>query len=163
MISLDSRRKRGIEDVTPLNRSGDQDEPVTQSIEDKLRDHGVKPTPQRLEIGRVLLSRPCHMSADRILQALRAVGSEVSKATVYNTLNLFSRKGIVRQVAIDPTHRVYDSTPSRHHHFYNEDTGDLVDIDADALEIKGLPDLPEGTVAASIELIVRVRSAGPED
>ena len=126
-------------------------------VASKLRDHGVKPTPQRVEIGMVLLTRPCHMSADQILSALRENASQVSKATVYNTLKLFSAQGIVREVAVDPAHLMYDSTPDLHHHFYNEDTGTLIDIDADALEIKGLPDLPEGTTAASIELIVRVR------
>lgn len=129
-------------------------------VEKKLRDHGVKPTPQRIEIGALLLSRPRHMSADQILNDLRAAGSQVSKATVYNTLNLFSRKGIVREVAIDPKHLVYDSTPGVHHHFYNVDTGELIDIDSESLEIKGLPELPEGMRAESVELIVRVRSAG---
>ena len=136
---------------------------MKKSIESKLRDHGVKPTPQRVEIGCVLLSRPCHMSAEHILNALRAAGSEVSKATVYNTLNLFSRKGIVREVAVDPTHLMYDSTTAPHHHFFNADTGELTDIDAEALEINGLPGLPEGTVTESVELIVRVRSTGPTD
>jgi len=98
------------------------------------------------------------MSADQILNDLRAAGSQVSKATVYNTLNLFSRKGIVREVAVDPKHLVYDSTIDVHHHFFNVDTGELIDIDSDALEIKGLPKLPEGTLAESVELIVRVRS-----
>lgn len=146
-----------------VNRSRNDEGSVTQTIESQLRAHGVKPTPQRIEIGRVLLSRPCHLSADDILLALRAAGSEVSKATVYNTLNLFSEKGIVREVAVDPTHLVYDSTTSLHHHFFNEDTGELVDIDADVLEIKGLPSLPEGTVTESVELIVRVRNTGPAD
>jgi Fur family iron response transcriptional regulator len=128
-------------------------------VEQKLRAHGVKPTPQRIEIGALLLARPRHMSADQILSALRASGSRVSKATVYNTLNLFSRQGIVREVAVDPTHLVYDSTTAAHHHFFNIDTGELTDIDSDALEINGLPDLPAGTRAESVELIVRVRNA----
>jgi len=129
-------------------------------VEKKLRDHGVKPTPQRIEIGLLLLTRPRHMSADQILNDLRVAGSQVSKATVYNTLNLFSQKGIVREVAVDPKHLVYDSTTGVHHHFFNTDTGELIDIDSDALEIKGLPELPEGTRAESVELIVRVRGRG---
>lgn len=132
------------------------------AVEEKLRSHGVKPTPQRVEIGMLLLTRPRHMSADQILGDLRAAGSRVSKATVYNTLNLFSRQGIVREVAVDPTHLVYDSTTATHHHFFNVDTGELTDIDADALEINGLPELPDGTRAESVELIVRVRNARPD-
>jgi len=60
-------------------------------VEQVLREHGVKPTPQRMEIGMVLLSKPCHMSADQILKSLHDAGNRISKATVYNTLNLFSR------------------------------------------------------------------------
>jgi len=127
-------------------------------IEQQLRAHGIKPTPQRLEIGRLLLTRPRHMSAEQILIDLRATGSAVSKATVYNTLNLFAEKGIVREVAVDPKHLVYDSTIGPHHHFFNVDTGQLTDIDADSLEIKGLPTPPDGTEAESVELIVRVRN-----
>ena len=128
------------------------------SVEQQLRAHGIKPTPQRLEIGRLLLIRPRHMSAEQILNDLRATGSDVSKATVYNTLNLFAEKGIVRAVAVDPKHLVYDSTTGPHHHFFNVDTGQLMDIEADALEIKGLPMPPEGTEAESVELIIRVRN-----
>jgi len=129
-------------------------------VEKKLSEHGVKATPQRVEIGMLLLSKPCHMSADQILNRLHASGAKVSKATVYNTLNLFSRHGIVREVAVDPNHLVYDSTVSFHHHFYNTDTGELTDIDTADLRISGLPDLPRGTTTDSIELIVRVRNKG---
>ena len=98
------------------------------TVEARLRDHGVKPTPQRMEIGMLLLASPTHMSAEQILGDLRQRGSRISKATVYNTLNLFSRHGIVREVAVDPSRLVYDSTTEPHHHFYNIDTGELTDI-----------------------------------
>lgn len=127
-------------------------------IEKKLRAHGVKATARRVEIGALLLSAPCHMSADQILNRLREAGSRVSKATVYNTLHLFSRKGIVRELAVDPGPRVYDSTTAFHHHFFNADSGELVDIDPGGLEIKGLPELPPDTQAESVELIIRVRN-----
>lgn len=127
-------------------------------VEGKLREHGVKPTPQRIEIGMVLLAKPCHLSADQLLSWLREQGSSVSKATVYNTLHLFSRRGIVREVALDPSRLVYDSTTSFHHHFYNVDTGELTDIDPSGIAITGLPELPDGTVTDSVELIVRLRS-----
>jgi Fur family iron response transcriptional regulator len=129
-------------------------------VEATLRQHRVKPTPQRIEIGMLLLARPCHLSADHILQALRGEGSAVSKATVYNTLNLFSRHGIVREVAVDPSHLVYDSTTTVHHHFYNEDTGELTDIDAEEVKLHRLPRLPDGTRAESVELLIRVRRKG---
>lgn len=126
-------------------------------VEAKLREHGVKPTPQRVDIGLLLLAAPCHVSADQILSSLRADGSTISKATVYNTLNLFSRHGIIRELAVDPSRVVYDSTTGAHHHFYNTDTGELIDFDASALEIRGLPKLPEGTETQGIEVLVRIR------
>lgn len=134
--------------------------PSNADIESRLRASGIQPTPRRLEIGRLLLAGPCHVSADHILQCLRAGGSRISKATVYNTLNLFSRAGIIREVAVDPSRLVYDSTTSRHHHFLIEGTGELLDIDPDDIELMRLPRLPEGTQAASVEVIIRVRRRG---
>ena len=127
-------------------------------VEKKLREHGVKATAHRIEIAALLLAAPCHMSADQILNRLREAGSKVSKATVYNTLHVFSRKGIVRELAVDPGHLVYDSTTAFHHHFFNADSGELIDIDPNGLEIKGLPELPPDTQAESVELIIRVRN-----
>lgn len=129
-------------------------------VEQVLREHGIKPTSQRTEIGIVLLTQPCHMSADQIIKSLRDTGSRISKATVYNTLNLFSRRGILREIVIDPAHLVYDSTVQQHHHFFNADTGELIDIDSDALQVSGLPEAPEGTTRESIDLIIRIRGAG---
>ena len=62
-------------------------------ILDLLNEHHVLPTPQRMEVAEVLLSRPQHLSAEQILERLKAAGSRVSKATVYNTLNLFGERG----------------------------------------------------------------------
>jgi len=126
-------------------------------VEATLRAKRVQPTPQRIEVGMLLLAGPCHVSADQILQSLRRSGSRISKATVYNTLKVFSRAGIVQEVAVDPNRLVYDSTTTRHHHFLNEDTGELTDIDPAEVELLRLPSLPEGTRATSVELIIRVR------
>lgn len=121
--------------------------------------HGVLPTPQRLEIADVLLSRPQHLSADQIIDRLRAAGSRVSKATVYNTLNLFGDRGIVREVMVDPVRKFYDSTTHAHHHFYNVTTGELHDIPEDAVAFTELPALPDGTTEESVEVLIRIRDA----
>ena len=126
-------------------------------IEETLREHGVTPTAQRVEVSMLLLAEPCHKSADQILQTLRSNGSRVSKATVYNTLNLLSSKGILRAISLDPARIVYDSTTVVHHHFLNEDTGELMDIDSSQVELQKLPILPPGMRAESVELIIRVR------
>ena len=126
-------------------------------VEAKLRAHKVQPTPQRVEIGMLLLAGPCHVSADQLLLILRKSGSGISKATVYNTLNLFSRAGIIREVAVNPSRLVYDSNTTHHHHFLDEDTGELSDIDPAAVKLRRLPKLPEGMEASSVEVIIRVR------
>lgn len=122
-----------------------------------LKDHGVMPTPQRMEVAEVLLDRAQHLSADQIMDKLRDVGSQVSKATVYNTLKLFSEKALVKECNVDPDRKFYDSSTHAHHHFYHVDTGQLSDIPADQVSIMSLPDLPEGTEQESVEVLIRVR------
>lgn len=127
-------------------------------IFEKLKHHGVLPTPQRLEVAEVLLERPQHVSADQILERLRAAGSSVSKATVYNTLKLFGERGLVRELTVDPDRKYYDSTTHPHHHFYHVGTGELSDIPEDQVRIMNLPPLPEGTEQESVEVLIRVRN-----
>ena len=119
--------------------------------------HGILPTPQRVEIAGILLEKPQHMSADQILEQLRASGSAVSKATVYNTLNLFSERGLVKEVMVDPVRKFYDSTTHPHHHFYNVDSGDLSDIPDEQVRFQNLPELPKGTERESVEVLIKVR------
>ncbi len=122
-----------------------------------LKSHGVLPTPQRMEVAELLLDRPQHLSADQIIDRLRDTGSHVSKATVYNTLKLFSEKALVKELNVDPSRKFYDSTIHAHHHFYHMDTGELSDIPADQVSIMSLPDLPEGTEQESVEVLIKLR------
>jgi Fur family iron response transcriptional regulator len=122
-----------------------------------LKSHGVLPTPQRVEVATVLLEKPQHLSADQIIDQLRAYGSRVSKATVYNTLHLFGAKGLVKELNVDPSRRFYDSTTHPHHHFYHVDSGELSDIEENQVRIMGLPPLPEGTEQESVEVLIRIR------
>jgi Fur family iron response transcriptional regulator len=121
--------------------------------------HGILPTPQRVEVAEILLVRPQHMSADQIIDRLRDIGSGVSKATVYNTLNLFGERGIVREVMVDPIRKYYDSTTHPHHHFYNVDTGELNDISDGEVIFQELPAMPGGTRQESVEVIIKLRNA----
>ncbi len=126
-----------------------------------LRRHGINPTHQRIEIAYALFSRGEHLSADQVLAIVNGRHSETSKATVYNTLNLFLEKRLVREVIVDPQKVFYDPNTEPHHHLYNVDTGELTDVDAGAIEISGLPPLPEGMVTEGVDIIVRVRSNAP--
>ncbi len=127
-------------------------------IERLLQRHGVMPTLQRREVAGVLLDKPQHLSAEQIIDCLRLAGSRVSKATVYNTLKIFSDCGLVREVNVDSTRKFYDSTTHAHHHFYNVDTGELNDIPCELVDFLSLPPLPQGTEQESVEVLIRLRS-----
>jgi Fur family iron response transcriptional regulator len=122
-----------------------------------LERHGIRPTAQRLRVAGVLLTAPRHLTAEQILAALRETSGRVSKATVYNTLNLFVEQGLAREIHADPERCVYDSTMAPHHHFQNLDTGEMIDIRPDALTFASLPPLPPGTEIAGVDVVIRVR------
>lgn len=128
-----------------------------EQVISQLQACGIRPTGQRVEIAMMVLTRPCHFSADQLLVNLRHAGAAVSKATVYNTLNLFSRQGLIREIAVDPQRLMYDSTTRPHHHFYLEHSGELLDIDEADLQLPALPSLPGAMEAKSIEVIIRLR------
>ena len=120
--------------------------------------HGILPTPQRLEIAEILLEKAQHLSADQIIEQLRSRGSGVSKATVYNTLNLFDDRGLVKERSFDPERRYYDSVTAPHHHFFNVDTGELVDIPADAITLEKIPDYEGQGRLESVEVLIKIRN-----
>ncbi len=124
-----------------------------------LRAHGINPTHQRIEIAHALFSKMAHLSADRVLAIVNERHEETSKATVYNTLKLFVECGLVREVIVDPSKVFFDPNMTPHHHFYDVETGEITDIEADGVTISGLPDLPQGKVAAGMDVIIRVRRA----
>ncbi len=136
-----------------MNRSYTRDELV-----EMLRASGINPTHQRIEIAFALFSRGEHLSADQILAIVNDRHAETSKATVYNTLNLFLEKKLIREVIVDPSKVFYDPNTSPHHHLYNVDTGELTDIDAAGMTLTGIPRLPEGMVTEGVDIIVRIRS-----
>jgi Fur family iron response transcriptional regulator len=123
-----------------------------------LRQRGIAPTPQRLDIAEILLTGPQHLAAEEVLNRVNRTQAAASKATVYNTLGLFARKGLVREVIVDPARIYYDSNTAPHHHFYHVDTGELEDIPIDALSLPTLPDPPPGTTTVGVEVTVRVCS-----
>jgi Fur family iron response transcriptional regulator len=123
-----------------------------------LEDHGHKVTSQRVALAEIMFARPQHLSADALLELARAAGVRVSKATVYNTLNLFAECGVVREVNVDGSRIYYDSTTHPHHHLFNMDTGELTDLPEDSVRLAELPPLPEDTEAVGVDVIVKVRS-----
>lgn len=124
-----------------------------------LRAHGINPTHQRIEIAYALFSRHEHLSADQVMAIVNERHSESSKATVYNTLNLFVEKQLIREVIVDPSRVFYDPNTDAHYHMYNVHSGQLTDIPAADVRISGLPSLPEGMVTEGMDIIIRVRPA----
>ncbi|MCU7917721.1 MAG: transcriptional repressor [Candidatus Thiodiazotropha sp. (ex Dulcina madagascariensis)] len=129
-----------------------------RGIDAVLNEHGVNVTRQRRIIADTLFARNQHVTADQLFEAVNSTGARVSKATVYNTLGLFVRKGFVREIFIDASRTFYDSNNSRHHHFYNVDTGDLIDMKARLVPHFIDQDLPEGTAMDAVDLVIRVRN-----
>jgi len=122
-----------------------------------LREHGITPTRQRLEIALSLFQKQQHLSAERILENVNVLGHHVSRATVYNTMGLFARKGLVREVLIDRERVFYDSNNHPHHHFYNMDTGELSDIDDSAnIDVSNISGLPEGLSVVDTDVVIKV-------
>ncbi len=129
-----------------------------KEIVQKLKQYGVMPTSQRIEVASILLARPQHLSADQIIDKLNRRRTCVSKATVYNTLKLFSQQGLVKELNVDSSRKFYDSTTHAHHHFFHVESGKLTDIPDSQVSIKGLPPLPKGTEQESVEVLIRVRN-----
>jgi Fur family iron response transcriptional regulator len=127
-----------------------------EEIAQRLEAYGVMPTQQRLDVGEVILAAPQHLSADQIIAALKSKGLRVSKATVYNSLNLFCERGLLRAVKVDPVRQFYDPTVTPHHHFYHVDTGELIDIEPDAISLELRSALPAGTEQRGVDVIIRV-------
>ncbi|MCB1759215.1 MAG: transcriptional repressor [Gammaproteobacteria bacterium] len=124
-----------------------------------LRAHRITPTVQRVLIASQLFQRPQHLTAEQLLELANGSGRRVSKATVYNTLGLFVRKGLVRELIVDGNRAFYDSNNSPHAHVYNPDTQQLFDVDVKDIDFT----LPEalGTQARidRIEVTVHLASA----
>jgi Fur family iron response transcriptional regulator len=124
-----------------------------------LQDHSITPTRQRIEIAAFLFQREQHLSAEKILAEVNTGGHRVSRATVYNTMGLFTSKGLLREVLIDRDRVFYDSNNTPHHHIYNVDTGELSDIESDMVSVTGVPELSDGVRIVDTDVIVKVSNA----
>ena len=129
------------------------------NLADTLRVHEINPTHQRIEIAYVLFSRQEHLSADQVMAIVNERHCETSKATVYNTLNLFVARGLIREVIVDPNRVFYDPNTEPHYHLYEVQSGRLTDIASADVRISGLPEVPEGMVTEGMDVIIRVRPA----
>ena len=123
-----------------------------------LQHFNISPTRQRIEIAEFLFQRPQPLSAEKILDGVTEAGNRVSRATVYNTMGLFTNKGVVREVLIDRERVFYDSNPDVHQHLYNVDTGELTDIYDTEVDKIVIPNLPEGLKVVDTDVVFKVAS-----
>ena len=133
--------------------------PYTQVL-DRLKNAGLRPTRQRVALGKLLFSgNDRHVTAEMLHEEVAAAGERISLATVYNTLHQFERAGLVRELAIDGAKTYFDTNTSNHNHFFIENEGRVIDIPGEGLEVLGVPEPPEGTRISHIDVIVRLTKA----
>jgi len=126
----------------------------------KLRNAGLRPTRQRTAMAELLFEKgDRHVSAECLFEEAKKANIAISLATVYNTLNQFSDAGLLRAISIDSTRVYFDTKTGDHHHFFMEDTEQLVDMPEGCVRVENLPDAPQGTEISRVDVIVRVRSA----
>jgi Fur family transcriptional regulator, iron response regulator len=102
-----------------------------------LRRHGIQATPQRIAVADYILAVNTHPSADEVWEHVRRKCPTLSRATVYNTLNLFALKGLVRPQVLKEGTVVFDPRVNAHHHFIDVETGRIYDVPWDALSVTG--------------------------
>lgn len=120
----------------------------------------LRPTRQRVLLASLLVGdgKNRHVTAESLYAAASDAKASVSLATVYNTLRAFCEAGLMREITVDGSRSYFDTNIDDHPHFYWEDTNSLSDAPTDQLEIARLPDAPEGTEIAKVDVVIRLRS-----
>lgn len=121
-----------------------------------LREKGIFPTAQRLAVAKILFSEHQHVTAEQLHEKLTNSGDTMSIATVYNALNLFVEKDLLKEIFVDNGRTFFDSNNSHHHHCYNIDSGELLDVTDQLASQIDLRFLPAGTQIESIDIVIRV-------
>jgi Fur family transcriptional regulator, iron response regulator len=122
-----------------------------------LRRHGIQPSAQRVAIAQYVLSCGIHPTAEQVQAQMRQALPMVSRATIYNTLNLFVAKGLLRTLQLGEAATVFDPNVDDHHHFIDDDTGQVIDVPWAAVEVKNVEALP-GVEVRSYTVIMRGRA-----
>jgi Fur family iron response transcriptional regulator len=129
--------------------------PFTNALE-LLRSAKLRPTRQRLALARLLFEKgDRHVTAEQLHDEALTAAVPVSLATVYNTLHQFVDAGLLRAVVVDTARSYFDTNIADHHHFFFEESGKLMDIAGDRIEVTNLPVPPEGTIRR-VDVIIRV-------
>ena len=122
----------------------------------KLAAYGIQPTPQRIAVAEYILKTVNHPTADQVWMNVRDRCPTLSRATVYNTLNLFAEKGLLKTQALKEGVVVFDPRVAPHHHFIDEETGNVLDIPWDAVKVTGEKSL-QGLEVREYQVVLRGR------
>lgn len=126
------------------------------STADRLRKHGIQPSAQRVAVGEYVLATDAHPTAEQVWSEVRARLPVISRATVYNTLNLLVRKGLLRQIQLAEGKIGFDPNLAPHHHFIDEATGVVTDVAWEALEVRRVEAL-RGLEVREYQVVLRGR------
>ncbi|HKO56501.1 MAG TPA: Fur family transcriptional regulator, partial [Thermoanaerobaculia bacterium] len=116
---------------------------MKRDLDSILRDKGIQPSAQRVAVARYVLDTDEHPSADRVFREVKRRFPYISRATVYNTLNLFVEKGLLRTLALAEDSVVFDPKTETHHHFIDESTGQIHDVPWDRVQVCNIDSLRE--------------------
>ena len=127
---------------------------------DKLRSSGLRPTKQRLKICEVLFDRDktFHFTVEALNKKINKNGAtKVSLATIYNTVEAFTSAGYLKEVLTSKNKSYYDTNIKSHHHFYDEESKELTDIDDCQIKLSKVPIPPKGKKIKNLEVVIRIQ------
>ena len=127
-----------------------------RDIVEVLRRQGISPSAQRVAIADYVLSTTSHPTADEVFSEVRRAFPMVSRATVYNALNLFAEKGLLRRHLLTEGRLVFDANVDPHHHFIDEHTGEIHDVPWDQVKVSNVKEL-EGFDVTEFQVVMRGR------
>ena len=125
----------------------------------KLRSSGLRPTKQRLKICEVLINRDStfHFTINDLAKNIsNQLGEKISLATVYNTIHAFKNKGYLKEISINSDKSYFDTNTTNHHHFFDEDTNELIDCDEQVIQTPHIKKNITGKKINSVEVLVKV-------
>ena len=128
---------------------------------EKLRQTGLRPTKQRVKICEVLFNREktFHFTINDLVKKIsEELNEKISLATVYNTVYAFEKKGYLKEISINSDKSYFDTNISAHHHFYDEDTHELIDCSENDIDSVNIKKNITGKKINSIEVLIRVAS-----
>ena len=128
---------------------------------DKLRDAGLRPTKQRVKICEILFNREktFHFTINDLAKKISEDFNEkISLATVYNTVHALQKKGYLKEIAINSDKSYFDTNITAHHHFYDEDTHELIDCDQSNIDSINIKNNITGKKINSVEVLIKVAS-----